>query len=188
MDTTTDKTREIRLRRAAQRQGFTLHKSRTRDPLAIGYGLFHVADIDNRIVTEGGLRGYEMSLDDVEVYLADAQDFDVYFLNPHGDYSPGDRPILEWIPSYRGLSVWLLTERSDTPREHFFGAGRNDLAVVALVARAKVAAWTQQPMKISKAEARRVYHALCARTGHLTGDQMELLRQVERVAWNRDTD
>ena len=33
-----DKARENRLRRAAERQGFRLVKSRTRDPLALAYG------------------------------------------------------------------------------------------------------------------------------------------------------
>jgi hypothetical protein len=33
-----DKARENRARRAAERQGFTLRKSRTRDPLALAYG------------------------------------------------------------------------------------------------------------------------------------------------------
>lgn len=36
-----DKARENRLRRAAERQGFALRKSRTRDPLALDYG-WHV--------------------------------------------------------------------------------------------------------------------------------------------------
>jgi hypothetical protein len=33
-----DKARENRARRAAERQGFTLRKSRTSDPLALDYG------------------------------------------------------------------------------------------------------------------------------------------------------
>lgn len=49
------KAREVRARRAAERQGFTLVKSRKRDPLAIGYGwaimqgdqqLAHFRDLD----------------------------------------------------------------------------------------------------------------------------------------------
>ena len=35
-----DKARVNRARRAAERQGFTLRKSRTRDPLAIAYGWY----------------------------------------------------------------------------------------------------------------------------------------------------
>ena len=50
-----DKARENRLRRAAQRQGLRLVKSRTRDPLALAYGwsvmrgkrqLAHFPDLD----------------------------------------------------------------------------------------------------------------------------------------------
>ncbi len=33
-----DKARENRARRAAERQGFTVWKARTRDPLAVNYG------------------------------------------------------------------------------------------------------------------------------------------------------
>lgn len=37
-NTTAQKTHETRLRRMADRQGFTLHKSRRRDPRALDYG------------------------------------------------------------------------------------------------------------------------------------------------------
>jgi hypothetical protein len=33
-----DRAREARARRAAERQGFTISKARTRDPLAVSYG------------------------------------------------------------------------------------------------------------------------------------------------------
>jgi hypothetical protein len=39
--TTADKVRINKARRAAARQGFTIRRSRTRDPLALDYG-FHV--------------------------------------------------------------------------------------------------------------------------------------------------
>lgn len=137
---TPENSREIRLRRAAQRQGLSLHKSRTRDPRALGYGLFHLADAEYRIVAGGDYSGYSMSLDAVEVYLADAQDFDVYFGDPLGDYRPDDhRPILEWTDGYAGMSGWLLTERSDSPREHFFFGYR--LPTAALAARTVCARW-----------------------------------------------
>ena len=38
------KYREQRVRRAAKRRGWTLEKSRSRDPHALGYGLYYVAD------------------------------------------------------------------------------------------------------------------------------------------------
>lgn len=133
---TTDKTREIRLRRTAQRQGLTLHKSRARDPLAIGHGLFHIADDENVAVAGYGLMGYEMSTDEVEVYLADAQDFDVYFENPHGDYWAGDKPILEWTGQ-----GWHLSTRGDSPNDHLLGGARSDLAHVAIRARSLLGEW-----------------------------------------------
>lgn len=134
---TNDKTREIRLRRAAERQGMTLHKSRVRDPRAIGYGLFHVADGNNNVLAGGGLLGFSMNLDEIEVYLAGVDDLDVYFENPLGDYWGGERPILEWTG--RG---WLLSERTDSPRDHLFGGLRTDLVYVATQARAVLKEWS----------------------------------------------
>jgi hypothetical protein len=156
MDTTTDAAetaREVRLRRAAQRQGLRLHKSRTRDPQAIGYGLFHISDLDNAAVAGTGCSGYSMSVDDVEVYLAGADDFAVFFDDPHGAYGDDDRrPFLEWRDSYQiGLANgahhtwmargWLLTERSDTPRARFPCWPRPALAQAARAARLTLAAW-----------------------------------------------
>lgn len=42
-----EKVREDRLRRAADRQGLTLRKSRTRDPRALDYGLYRIVDNNN---------------------------------------------------------------------------------------------------------------------------------------------
>ncbi|MDQ0725699.1 hypothetical protein [Microbacterium sp. W4I20] len=145
---TNDKTREIRLRRAAQRQGLSLHKSRSRDPRAIGHGLFHIADGNNTAVAGHGLTGHEMSLDDVEVYLADAQDFDVHFENFTGHAElEQTRPFLWWQEHYRlgnrTFSGWMLAEPADSPRDHFIGAGRCDLAYAALKARAVLSQWAE---------------------------------------------
>lgn len=40
----TDKVRENRLRRVAERQGLRLEKSRRRDPLALDYGTWRIVD------------------------------------------------------------------------------------------------------------------------------------------------
>jgi hypothetical protein len=154
MDTTTDAAetaREVRLRRAGERQGLRLHKSRTRDPLAVGYGLFHLTDMQNRLVAGGDLAGHSMSIDDVEVYLAAAEDFAVYFGDTHGVYADDERPILEWHDSYptatkRDVGAWdaqgwLLTARSDSPRERFLLWGGHELAHAARAARLTLAAW-----------------------------------------------
>lgn len=43
-----DKVRENRLRRMADRRGFRLMKSRTRDPKALDYGLYALVDVRTR--------------------------------------------------------------------------------------------------------------------------------------------
>ncbi|MBC3193837.1 hypothetical protein H7X46_22505 [Pseudonocardia sp. C8] len=70
-----DKIRENRLRRAAQRQGLMLVKSRRRDRRAEDYGLFVLVDdtIGNKVGPRGGqaavsafARGEGMDLDGIE--------------------------------------------------------------------------------------------------------------------------
>lgn len=60
-----DKVRENRLRRMARRQGFTLRKSRTRDPRALDYGIYWLIGSANNVGTDE--RG--LSLDEVERFL-----------------------------------------------------------------------------------------------------------------------
>lgn len=58
------KVRENRLRRMAQRQGFTLSKSRTRDPRAQDYQTWIIADARyNRV------ESYGLDVDEVETWL-----------------------------------------------------------------------------------------------------------------------
>ena len=66
-----EKVRENRLRRMADRQGLALHKSRIRDPRAIGYGGWFISDQATNAVVAGGhtRNGYDLDLDDVERYL-----------------------------------------------------------------------------------------------------------------------
>ena len=62
-----DKARENRLRRAAERQGLRLMKSRRRDPRAIGYGTYMLVDPNTTAMVARSLPdGYGLSLDDVE--------------------------------------------------------------------------------------------------------------------------
>lgn len=68
--TTDDKTTENRLRRMAQRQGFTLVKSRRRDPRALDYDRYMIVDSTTNCVVAGADTGrLSMSLDDVETFL-----------------------------------------------------------------------------------------------------------------------
>ncbi len=55
MTPTEHKVFENRLRRASARQGLTLVKSRTRDPRAIGYGTYLLADENNCVAVGPGL-------------------------------------------------------------------------------------------------------------------------------------
>lgn len=70
-----DKVRENRARRAADRQGLALQKSRRRDPRALGYDSYRFADIATNSVRYGGgdAGGYSLNLDDVEEYLGIAE-------------------------------------------------------------------------------------------------------------------
>jgi hypothetical protein len=80
MATTTKKSREIRLRRMAERQGLRVVKSRRRDPLAKDFGRYWVVDPGQSVEdTHGAFREGEHpahrfpwsggDLDDVEAYL-----------------------------------------------------------------------------------------------------------------------
>lgn len=67
---TSQKVTENRLRRAAERQGLRLVKSRRRDPRAIDYGSYMLLDSDtNAVVASGFESGYGMYLDEVEGFL-----------------------------------------------------------------------------------------------------------------------
>jgi hypothetical protein len=66
-----DKTREIRLRRAADRQGLRLERSRRRDPRAKDYGRYWLVDLATGDVVAGAspIRRPAWTLDQVEAYL-----------------------------------------------------------------------------------------------------------------------
>jgi hypothetical protein len=61
-----EKTREIRLRRMAERQGLKLHKSRRRDPRALEYGGHWLVNEKGK-VRVGGRNG--ATLDTIEAFL-----------------------------------------------------------------------------------------------------------------------
>ncbi|MGC0271734.1 hypothetical protein ACO0LV_01905 [Pseudactinotalea sp. Z1739] len=65
-----DKVRENRARRAADRQGLTLHKSRRRDPRALGYGRYQLNDATTNTVVAGRLNSHDaLTLEEVEEHL-----------------------------------------------------------------------------------------------------------------------
>lgn len=64
---TTEKTRENRLRRMAERQGLKLERSRRRDPRASDYGTYRLVNPEtNTIEAYGGYCDYGMTLDEIE--------------------------------------------------------------------------------------------------------------------------
>jgi hypothetical protein len=62
------KAQENRVRRALQRQGYALAKCRRRDPRAIGFGQYFIADQTNTVVAGGHITqgGFDLTLDDAE--------------------------------------------------------------------------------------------------------------------------
>lgn len=67
-----DKVRENRLRRIAERRGWTLHKCPRRDPLAVGYGTYRLAvEVDSTVMHEVCTTpgGYGLTIDQVEQEL-----------------------------------------------------------------------------------------------------------------------
>lgn len=65
-----DKARENRLRRKAERQGLTLLKSRRRDPDAIDFGGFMIVDQDTNGAVFGATpHAYSASIEEVEDWL-----------------------------------------------------------------------------------------------------------------------
>lgn len=63
--------RENRLRRAAERQGLRLVKSRRRDPRAFDYGKYMLVDVQTSGVVYGLVAGHiGADLDDIEAYLS----------------------------------------------------------------------------------------------------------------------
>lgn len=67
----TEKIRENRLRRAAQRQGLNLVKSRARDQRALTYGGYMIVNDRNVVEAGGDGSGFSLTLDQVAAYLRD---------------------------------------------------------------------------------------------------------------------
>lgn len=67
-----DKVKENRLRRVAERRGLRLEKSRRRDPQAMDFGGFMLIDSYRNFVVAGAHPyAYSLSLDDVEKSLGE---------------------------------------------------------------------------------------------------------------------
>ena len=70
--TNEEKTRENRVRRLADRQGYRLVKCPRRDPRAIGYGGYMLCDHETGGATLGGTpHPYSADLDEIEAWLTE---------------------------------------------------------------------------------------------------------------------
>jgi hypothetical protein len=68
MTDNTEAKREARLRRAARRHEFNLHKSRVRNPHTNDHGGYQLVELRTNTVVDGA--NFDMTLDDVERHLA----------------------------------------------------------------------------------------------------------------------
>ncbi|HZL05055.1 MAG TPA: hypothetical protein VFE45_06515 [Coriobacteriia bacterium] len=66
---TAEQVRENRARRAAERRGLRLHKSRRRDPNAVGYGRFWLTDQRTNTVVAGDDRWNALGIDEIERHV-----------------------------------------------------------------------------------------------------------------------
>lgn len=69
MSERSEKVRENRLRRMAERQGFVLAKSRRRDPRALDYGGWMILLPSGRVVSGNVPHPYSLTINDVEAFL-----------------------------------------------------------------------------------------------------------------------
>jgi len=61
---------EAHVRRKARRNGLVLRKSRTRNPEAIDYGLYHTVDPYNNVMVAGGYPfAFSLTLEEAEALL-----------------------------------------------------------------------------------------------------------------------
>ena len=68
-----DKTREVRLRRAADRRGYRLERSARRDPQAVDYGCYALFDVRTGGTVNPAIANrwiHSWSLDEVEDFLS----------------------------------------------------------------------------------------------------------------------
>ena len=120
MATESDRTRETRLRRMAERQGLHLEKSRRRDPRALDYGEYYVSDATTGVQ----LAGYSHSLRDldaVEYWLNRGRPVTNYYAEidtPQGRHEIGPTASAKDLAIPLAHAV-VLVEKHGSPRPDF---------------------------------------------------------------------
>jgi hypothetical protein len=97
---------ENRLRRAAERQGFRMEKSRSRDPRSVDHGTYRITDQRNNSIVKANWdspRSFGLGLDDVARFLF--EDINVLV------YRGPEHEIAEWVDEHRLNDEPLLTYR-----------------------------------------------------------------------------
>jgi hypothetical protein len=97
-----DKVRENRLRRMAERQGLRLERSRRRDPWADGFATYQLVDVaTSTVVGSGAEGGFGLTLDQVEAHV-DVPDY--AFRRFSGARSWMDAHYPDWAMAARALA------------------------------------------------------------------------------------
>ncbi len=113
----TEKVREARLRRLAQRQGIKLVRSRRRDPQAADFGRYTLVDPEtNRAIA--GEQSSAMTLDDVEVWLSSARPESVEVT-----VEEGRRVVKRSITAADGTVLVIKHDFPDAVQHHYSPAG-----------------------------------------------------------------
>lgn len=113
----TEKVREARLRRLAQRQGIKLVRSRRRDPQAADFGRYALVDPEtNRAIA--GEQSSAMTLDDVEAWLSSARPESVEVA-----VEEGRRVVKRSITAADGTVLVIKHDFPDAVQHHYSPAG-----------------------------------------------------------------
>ena len=116
MTTTEYKSLEARLRRAAERQGLLLEKSRARDARAVDFGTYRLVDERNGAVAMRDWempRGFGLTLDDVARYLFERQVREDDEARRQAMVYPYSRDVSSLKVTVNGILIVAISERLD---------------------------------------------------------------------------
>ena len=158
MSPETDKTRETRLRRQADRRGLRLQKSPRRDPGAWDFGTYHLADAREgwTVAEQVPGQGYGMSLDDIEEWL-NGKAVQMYKVTAVMTVRPFPAPSAEQRQRFTGAIGELHSRGIMQPRVQWEGDAQ---------ARVTLACGGENPMNASE-RAREIIDRNAANVAHL---------------------